>query len=158
MRVSLLLALLAIAAPVSAKKKPADAPPPAKLPTSIDGLPIGAIGKQQLPATGCAVFLWSLTPSHALVAMLTADPAQVRMSVDGSVADYARTAQNGEGGYGFAQTTEYRGGDITTTVDMAVVGRPDLANGATVLEATIRVDRPGRDSLVLPVAGMIGCA
>ena len=36
--------------------------------------------------------------------------------------------------------------------------RKDLAQGAVVPAATLRLDRPGKDSVVLPVAGIIGCA
>lgn len=150
-----LMLALALAA---AKDKPKPPPAPAPVVASVDGLPIGSLSKQDLPATGCAAYLWTLTPSHALVAMATADPATVRLTLDGVTADYAKSAADGAGGYGFANTTEYKGGDVTATLDMAIVTRPDLAGGAAVPEATLRVERPGRDALVLPVAGLIGCA
>lgn len=124
----------------------------------IAGLPLGPIGKQALPAKGCAAYLWSAGTENALVAMAVAEPAQLRLAIDGKIADYARTAQSGGGGgYGFSAIGEYRGGDVTATLDMAVVPRAGLSNGAAVPEGTLRVDRPGKDSIVLPVAGLIGC-
>ena len=125
---------------------------------AITGLPLGAIGKQALPAKGCAAFLWSAGTENALVAMAVADPAQLRLAIDGKIADYARTSQTGGGGFGFAAVSEYRGGDVTATLDMAVVPRAGLSNGAAVPEGTLRIERPGKDSVVVPVAGLIGCS
>lgn len=151
--------LLALAAPAMAKDKKAQpASTPTPLPASVDGLPIGAIAKQELPARGCAAYLWTTTPSHALVAMAVADPSTIRLSVDGAPRDFAMTAQNGTSGYGFSQTITYQGGDVTAVLDMTIATRADMPGGASVPEATLRVDRPGKDSIVVPVAGLIGCA
>ncbi len=124
---------------------------------AITGLPLGAIGKQALPAKGCAAYLWSAGAENALVAMAVADPAQLRLAIDGKTADYARMSQSGGGGFGFAGITEYRGGDVTATLDMAIAPRAGLSNGAAVPEGTLRIDRPGKDGVVVPVAGLIGC-
>jgi len=137
----------------------ADPPkPPPPPPESVDGLPIGGLAKQALPAKGCAAYLFSTTgPKRVLVAMATADPATLRIAIDGKTVDYARIAQSGGGGFGFAGTTEYRGGDVTATLQMTITTRGDLTGGAAVPEATLRIDRAGRDSVVLPAAGLIGC-
>ncbi len=126
-------------------------------PASIDGLPIGGLEKQALPARGCAAYLFSTGATRTLVAMATADPATLRIALDGTTADYARSTQQGEGGFGFARTTEYKAGDVTATIDMTITTRNDLTKGAAVPDATLRVDRPGKDGLVIPVAGLIGC-
>jgi len=152
------LALLTLAAPALAKDKKPPAPQPAPIVASVDGLPIGAIPQQQLPIKGCAAFLWTRGPSHALVAMASADPALIRLTIDGKVQDFAMSAQNGVGGYGFSATTEYRGADLTATLAMTIASAADLASGARIPDATLRIDRPGRDSIVLPVGGLIGCA
>lgn len=125
-------------------------------PVPATGIPLSAIGQQALPATGCAAYLWNIG-DRSLVAMAVAEPAQVRLAIDGKVADYARTAQNGAGGFGFAATTEYRGGDVTATLDLTIATRADLSAGAAVPEATLRIDRPGKDTVILPVGGLIGC-
>lgn len=149
--------LLAFLAPVADKKRREPAPPAAPLPASVDELPIGAIPPQDLPAGGCAAFLWTKTPSHALVAMVTANPAQVRFAPGGTITDLARSTQSGDAGLGFATTATYAGGDATVTIDMAVVTRSDLKDGATVPDATLRFDRTGQDTIIVPVAGLIGC-
>ena len=159
---TLALTLLLAAAPAIAKDKDKklQTPPPAPetIMPSVDGLPIGSIAKQALPDRGCAAYLWSKTPSMALVAMATADPAAIRLTIDGKTQDFARTAQNGLGGLGFSQTSEYQGGDVTATLDMTITTGADLANGGKVTEATLRIDRPGKDSVIVPVGGLIGCA
>ena len=122
-----------------------------------NGISVGAIPKQELPATGCAAFLWSSGEKRTLVAMVVADPAQIRLAIDGAVADYPRTEQSGAGGYGFAGTTRYGRGDITATLDLSIATRADMTQGATVPDATLRIDRPGHDTIIMPVAGLIGC-
>lgn len=130
----------------------------AAAPASVPGTPLTAIGRQALPAKGCAAYLWSLGTERALVAMAVADPAQLRLSIDGTTRDYARIGQSGEGGFGFAGMTTYRAGDVTATLDLTVATRVDLTKGASVPEATLRIERVGRDLVVVPVAGLIGCA
>lgn len=119
--------------------------------------PLGAIGAQKLPAKGCAAYLWSMDAGRQLVAMATADPAQVRLAIDGKASDYAMTTQSPAIGFGFGGVTQYRGSDVTATLDMAVAVRADISAGATVTSATLRIDRPGRDTIVMPVGGLIGC-
>jgi hypothetical protein len=125
---------------------------------SIDGLPIGAIPTQALPATGCAAFLWTASGSRALVAMANADPAQLRVSIGGTLTDLPRTEQHDPGGFGFAGVTQYQAGGVTAILTMSIVTRGDLKDGASVPEATLRIDRTGQDSVVVPVVGLVGCA
>lgn len=149
MKTRLLLApLLLAAAPQT--------PPPA---ASIDGLPIGAIPKQQLPKRGCAAYLWAATSggTRVLVAMAQADPATLRLSVGGMLIDLERTAQTGTAGFGFSTTSEYGGGSTTAALTMRIETQAALTQGAVVPEATLRLDRPGQDTVVLPVSGLIGC-
>jgi hypothetical protein len=129
----------------------------------IDGLPIAAIGKQALPAKGCAAYLWTVGGvTRQLVAMANANPAQLRIAIDGTPKDYARTTQSapgqsGPGGFGFAGVTEYRGGDVTATLDMTITTRGDMTQGASVMPATLRIERAGQDTVVVPIGGLIGC-
>ncbi|MDB5706817.1 MAG: hypothetical protein JWN66_3933 [Sphingomonas bacterium] len=127
-------------------------------PATIDGLPFAVLPKQELPARGCAAFLWTTNGTRALVAMATADPAQLRLSIGGTITDLPRDQQQGLGGFGFADTAEYKVGDVTATLDMKITARGDLKDGASVPEGTLRLDRTGQDSVVLPVVGLIGCA
>lgn len=127
-------------------------------PAAIDGLPLGGLRPQNLPKRGCGAYLFSTGRTKTLAAMALAEPASLRLALDGAVVDYPRERQGGVGGYGFAGETVYRGRDVTATLSMTIVERADLRLGATVPEATLRVDRPGKDSLVVPLAGLIGCA
>jgi hypothetical protein len=114
--------------------------------------------RQALPARGCAAYLWSSGDAPRLVAMAVGDPASLRLSLGGKPADYARTGQSGVGGFGFAGSSVYQAGDTTATLAMTILARPDLADGATVPDGTLTIARSGTDTLVLPVAGLIGCA
>lgn len=126
-------------------------------PASIDGLPLGAIPRQTLPDHGCAAFLWSVGTTRALIAMASAEPGRLRLSIDGTITDLPRDTQQGAAGFGFAETTAYHAGTTSATLVMSVKTRGDLKEGAAVPEATLRLDRDGKDSVVVPVAGMIGC-
>ena len=117
---------------------------------------LGAIGKQELPAAGCAAYLWSAA-DRKLVAMASADPARLRLALDGKTVDLPRLGQHGDGGFGLAATTDYRGGDVAATLDLTIASRGDLKDGATVPQATLRIEQPGRDVLILPLGGLIGC-
>jgi hypothetical protein len=119
--------------------------------------PLGAIGKQKLPVRGCAAYLWNVDSNRQLVAMASADPAQLRIAIDGKTTDFAQASQSIPIGFGFAADTVYRGGDVTATLDLTIATRADITAGATVTAATLRIDRPGRDTIVVPVGGLIGC-
>lgn len=149
MKLGLLLVL-----PLLAAAAPADEPRR----SSIDGLPFGEIPQQHLPASGCAAYLWSKGTTHALVAMASADPAQLRFSLAGTITDAPRTAQQGAAGFGFDRTTTYQKGQVTAILDMTIETQSDLTQGAAVSAATLTLERPGQDTVILPVGGLIGCA
>ena len=162
----LLLTLLMTGAPAAAQDAALARPPslPSTAPqiidpsSSVDGLPISALPPQQLPAKGCAAFLWTRTPSMALVAMATTNPASLRLAIDGKVADLPISAQNGIGGLGYSQIIEYRGKGTTATLQIVVKTDASTPKSGSISDATLRLDRAGRASVVIPVAGAIGCA
>jgi hypothetical protein len=124
--------------------------------TPLPAVTLGAIGRQKMPAKGCAAFVWSIA-DRKLVAMATAEPAQLRLSIEGKTVDVAQVATRGEGGLGFSGSTDYAGGDVIATLDMKIVVKRELAKGAQVSDAVLRVERRGGDALIVPVAGLIGC-
>jgi len=126
-------------------------------PTALEGLPLAVLPKQQLPAKGCAAFLWTLSGTQPMIAMASADPAQIRLSLAGTITDLPRISQQDDAGFGFSNSATYGSGDVTATLDMKVMARGDLKDGALVPEGTLRLDRKGQDGVVLPVVGMIGC-
>ena len=128
------------------------APPPV-----LEGLPLSELPKQQLPPKGCAAFLWNASGTRTLIAMVTADPAQLRLSLGGAITDLARASSQGDAGYGFASSADYGSGDVTATLDMTVVARGDIKDGAQISGGTLRLDRKGQDGVVLPIVGLIGC-
>lgn len=120
-------------------------------------LTLGTLPRQDLPANGCAAFLWSRTDQPQLVASVTAEPGSLRVSVDGRAIDLPRVAAEGATAKGFASTARYGAGDLSATMALAAVERPDLADGALVQEATLTLTRAGQDTLVVPLGGLIGC-
>lgn len=127
-------------------------------PASIDGYPIGGIGRQSLPAKGCAAYLFSTGATRTLVAMAGAEAGTLRIALDGKERDYARASSGAAADLGFAEQTRYVAGDTALTLTMTVSRRPDLAQGALVSDATLLVERAGKDGVIMPLAGMIGCA
>lgn len=118
--------------------------------------PLGPIGQQSLPAKGCAAYLWN-SADRQMVAMAVADPAMIRLSVDGRSIDLARSAQEGTVALGFGTTITYAGAGITARLAMTLVPRENLTAGAQVSDGSLQVDRTGRDTIVVPVAGLVGC-
>ncbi len=139
---------------LTAAEKP---PEPRPLPRSIDGLPIGAIPPQDMPAAGCAAFLWSNTTTRALVAMMTTQPPRVRLAPAGAITDLVRTEQAGGGNFGFAAHSDYEGGDYRVSVDIEIVERADLTQGAVIPAGALRFEKTGGDAVIMPVVGIIGC-
>ncbi|KQN93714.1 hypothetical protein ASE95_01935 [Sphingomonas sp. Leaf231] len=125
---------------------------------TIDGLPIGALPQQALPARGCAAYLFSTGATRTLAAMATADPATLRLTIEGRPIDLPRTGATGSAMLGLNAETVYRTGDMVATVQMTIEMRQNLTAGAAVPSATLRLDREGRDTVVVPLAGLVGCA
>lgn len=156
--ITLIAALLAT--PVAARKKNVPPPPEtsqALLLPSVDGLPIGTLPKQELGAGQCAAFLWTRTPARALVAMVSANPAQFRYAPGGVVTDLALTSQSGDAKFGLAPVASFVGGDARVDLDLTIEERGDLKDGAAVPAGTISIGRTGADTVIVPVAGIIGC-
>jgi hypothetical protein len=133
---------------------PASDPPP---PASIDGYPIGGIGRQSLPAKGCAAYLFSTGATRTLVAMASAEAGTLRIALDGRARDYARVGQGIATDFGFTNQTRYAVAGTTATLTMTISRRADLAQGAIVSDATLLIEREGNDGVIMPLAGMIGC-
>lgn len=100
--------------------------------------------------------MWSRSEPPVLVAMASA--GGLRVQLDGKVVDLARTAAEGAAARGLPATSRYAGGDTAATLEMSAVERPDLSEGAVVPQAVLTVERAGKDAIIAPVAGLIGCA
>ena len=119
---------------------------------------LGAIGRQALPPTGCAAFLWSRDAQPQLLAMVGADPGVLRVQLDGKALTLPRTAADGAAVRGLAASSTYAGEGIGATLALSAVERPELADGALVTDATLTVEQVGKDMMIVPLGGMIGCA
>ncbi|MFZ5795420.1 MAG: hypothetical protein ACRCS5_14420 [Sphingomonas sp.] len=149
---------LLLFAPLLVAAAPQSAPAPTPLPSSIDGLPLGAIPRQDLPAKGCAAYLWTASGTRALVAMAQADPARLRLSIGGTITDLDRNGQTGAGGFGFGESNDYGAAGISAKLTMKIETRESISGGAVVTEGLLQLDRAGQDTVVVPVGGLIGCA
>ncbi len=116
---------------------------------------LGAIGRQALPAGGCAAYLWTMAEPRTLVAM--AAPTRLRISLDGKPLDLVRTGAEGPETLGLSTMTRYAAGDVTATLAIRVEPRADLTGGALVTDATLTITPAGRDTIVAPVGGLVGC-
>ena len=129
----------------------------AAAPATLPGLPIGALAPQSLPASGCAAYLFSIGQPPLFVAMAGADNRTLRLSLDGRTIDLPLAEQSGIAVHGFSPTSQYRTAEASATLDMDIVERPNLADGAAVSEATLRIERAGQDGVVIPLAGLVSC-
>jgi len=126
--------------------------------TPIPGLPLDVLAKQNLPATGCAAYLWTGSDQRVLVAMVAADPAHLRVSLDGAIVDLPRVAQRGGASFGLNDSTDYAAPGIRATLDLSIETRGDLVKGAAIPDGALRLDRDGKDGVVVPITGLVGCA
>lgn len=122
---------------------------------AIEGTPLGVLAPQALPASGCAAYLFTADGTRRFVAM--AGPDALRVVLDGATVDAGAATRAGAVGYGLAASTEYRGADVTATLDLTTEPRADLTAGATVPAATLRIDRAGKDGVAVPLIGIVGC-
>lgn len=139
-----------------ARDAPKTAPP--SLPARIAGLPIGVLPRQALPATGCAAYLWTASDPRILVAMVSADARRLRLVLDDVVVDLPLTAQGGASSFGLTETADYAVAGTHVTLDLRIETRGDLVKGAIVPEGALLLDRDGKDGVVVPITGLVGCA
>lgn len=144
---TLLLAAVAVPATMSARTTPQ---------ALVDGLPIAALPQQQLPASGCAAFLWTKGASRQLVAMVT--EGALRYAPGGRITDLPRTTIRREGMMGIAADATYTAGSATVAADLTIVQQQGLQQGALIPEGTISIGAAGEETVVVPVAGLVGCA
>ncbi len=118
---------------------------------------LGTLAPQQLPKTGCAAFLWNVS-TRELVAVAGAMPASLRVQLDGKPIDLTRTAATGETVLGLPASTTFANGGFGATLELNVVPDPALVGGARVPSGLLTIERAGQDQLLVPIAGLIGCA
>lgn len=116
---------------------------------------LGTLPRQELPARGCAAYLWSVQDQR-FVAMV--EPTRLRIMLDGKATDLAAVQAGGAGALGLASTTRYAANGVDATLEMTIAQRETLQDGAIVSDASLRIARAGQDEMVVPVGGLVGCA
>jgi hypothetical protein len=144
--ITTMLAALLLAAVQAA---PAPAPPASPLP--FDELP-----PQTLAPQSCAMFLWDRASRRRIV-MATAVPPALRVTIAGKPLVLA-PAQPATGAtvMGFAPHASFGDAALLVTLDLAIIASE--GGGAVIRDGIVTVARAGGDTVVAPVAGLIGCS
>ena len=116
---------------------------------------LGTLPRQELPARGCAAYLWTVQDQR-FVAMV--EPTRLRVMLDCKSTDLPAVEAGAAGTLGLASTTRYVGDGVNATLDMTIAQRETLQDGAIVSDASLRIARAGHDEMVVPVGGLVGCA
>ena len=119
------------------------------------GLPLGELPPQVLPPQSCALFLWDRASRRRIV-MAVANPATVSVIVDGKPLTFAATgAGEGDAVMQFAPRRRFGNDTIEISLDLAITASE--GGGAVIRDGTVSFARRGGDTVVAPVAGLIGC-
>jgi hypothetical protein len=146
-------ALLVLLGACSAAPRPAASAPAAQSP-----LPLAELPPQTLPDGRCALFLWERTdgPGRRIL-MATAAPGLVRIVWRGVSTDLPQTAASGEPLLGLSPKASYGDARLSIDLDLDFAGGTPLAGGHVVREGSLAFTPAGGDSVVVGVAGLIGC-
>jgi len=126
-------------------------------PVIEDGLPLRTLSTQALPAQGCALFLWTVSPGRKLVLMARSDTGTVRIALTGGEVDLAPQAQSGPALAGFSERSRFATGAATIDWSLRIEQRADVTDGAVVPEGTLFYTPAAGDAVAVPVTGIIGC-
>lgn len=145
--IAAIVAVLLLAAAQGMATQPS--PPAAVLP--FDELP-----PQTLAPQSCAMFLWDRASRRRII-MATAAPPVVRVIIGGKPVVLAAT-QPGTGAavMGFPQRSSFGDATLQITLDLAIIASD--GGGAVIRDGVIIVARAGGDTVVAPVAGLVGCS
>lgn len=144
-----LLLLLALLAAGCAPAGPARV----KAPDLADEIPLGALPRQELAKGECGLFLWKVGPSPRLLLMAKADPPVARVVLGGRMLDLPRVEGAGPG----QPVTIYAAGAVRIALDLAVEERRGLTGGAVIPSGSLRLERTGGETVVIPVSGLLAC-
>jgi hypothetical protein len=118
---------------------------------------LGDLPPQPALAGQCALFIWVRAEPPQRVAMAREQPASLRIIIDGTQRDLPLLGRQGEPVAGFAPKSHYGDATITVRLDLAIVVRDGLSQGAVFNQGVLRLERQGGESAVYPVGGLIGC-
>lgn len=151
MRALLALPLLFLAAcAADGGRAPAAAAPPA------DGVPLGSLPKQDLAPGECGIFLWKVGEGARLLLVARANPPVARIMLDGKVVDLSRIA-SADAAPVTDPKARYGDGATGIALDLAIEERQGLSDGAVIPSGSLRLDRAGGASFIVPVTGLLAC-
>jgi len=102
--------------------------------------------QQKLTAGRCVIFLWTRSEPPRRIAMADEAAKTLLVHYRGKPLLLPST---GTGSYGSSA--------LSITLDLDIVGREGLSDGAIVSQGSLRVDQAAKDSMVVPVGGIRGC-
>ena len=110
-----------------------------------------ALGLTQLPEQKlipgrCVAFLWTRSETPVRIAMVDESAQFLRLARGRQILDIARVSPGIYAGHG-----------MTVTLNLEFAERQGLTDGSLVESGVMRFDRPGQDSIALPVGGMRAC-
>lgn len=148
----LALAAALLLAGCAAAPRTGSAPPPQS------PLPLAELPAQALPKGRCALFLWERAagPGRRIL-MATAQPGAARIAWRGGIVDLPQTAASGEAVFGIAPTASYRGTGLSIDLALDFAAGTPLAGGLVVREGSLSFTPAGGDTVIVGVAGLIGC-
>lgn len=125
-------------------------------------LPLDELPPQRLAPQQCALFLWDRDSQRRIAMASSAPPAPaagaspgLTIVTGGRIQRLAATDSAGVPVLGFAPHASYRGGDLTITTDLGI--EPTPVGGAIVRDGTLTLTLADGTTVVVPVAGLIGC-
>jgi hypothetical protein len=129
----------------------------ARVATPAGEQPLAELPTQQLGTGQCALVLWSrqATPTRLVVAL--DQPAVARIRAKGRVIELARVLQSGPTLHGQFSEQEYRAEGISLEISFAAGEIRQLAGGAVVPSAVIRMADAAGWTSVIPASGLIAC-
>lgn len=117
--------------------------PFATLALAASALNLGELPPQRLEPGRCVTFLWARTNPPRRVAMLTEAPRSLRVVHNRRVVDLPPGAE----------FTSFASADLIITLTVELTERA----GGSVAEGALRLEEPGQDAIVVPVAGLRTC-
>ncbi|MFA7440037.1 MAG: hypothetical protein WCZ66_03615 [Sphingomonadaceae bacterium] len=112
----------------------------------LPGLPLEELPQQKLESGRCVAFLWTRTTPPLRVAMIDEATSSLRIRKDSKQRDLPHS----QPGY-------YRASDISIRVDLDFAPGSTIPNGEIIRQGAIRIEQPGKDTLVMPVGGVRAC-
>jgi len=109
-------------------------------------LPLSELPTQKLSPGRCVTFLWTRTEPPLRIAMTDETARTLRVVHAGKLLDLAATGP-----------MSYASSQLAISLDLDIQEREGMTDGAIINQGSLRLDEPGKDSIVVPVGGIRAC-